>query len=55
MSAFGKADIRGLLPKPQPGAHFYELGLVEDGVEVKTLGDYLEGERSDHNPRSEIQ
>ncbi len=21
-----------LLPKPQPAAHFYELGLVEDGV-----------------------
>ncbi len=31
MSAFGKADIRGLLPKRQSAAHFYELGLVEDG------------------------
>ena len=37
MSAFGKADIRGLLPKPQPAAHFYELGLIESWPVFKLL------------------
>ncbi len=27
-------DQNWLLPKPQPAAHFYELGLVEDGVRI---------------------
>jgi len=26
------SHAKRLLPKPQPAAHFYELGLVEDGV-----------------------
>ncbi len=25
-------EQKQLLPKPQPTAHFYELGLVEDGI-----------------------
>ncbi len=31
----GKQTFAALFPKPQPAAHFYELGLVEDGVIVE--------------------
>ena len=40
-----KRSFARLLPKPQPAAHFYELGLVEDGVKQIVLLDHFQGER----------